>query len=191
MLKKEFIERTGFEPSDSDYKLIEQQYYAFDGDKDAFCKKWMDENGVQKLYDNAVSKITQLEFRLGDARGEIVKLEKRINKLEKWTPANTTGTRFAQDDYEALISSCNRLNEEITKEEIREYIHKITGFDKDKIEFVDEVNTYEVNCENMLRISGTYERVPVYYALDWNYARFDCIDYKWELINGYLVPYND
>jgi len=37
MLKSEFIERTGFEPTAEEYAEIEERYYNFDGDKDAFC----------------------------------------------------------------------------------------------------------------------------------------------------------
>ena len=35
MMMSEFIERTGFEPSAEEYENIEEQYYNFDGDKDA------------------------------------------------------------------------------------------------------------------------------------------------------------
>lgn len=38
MMMSEFIDRTGFEPTTSEYERIEKAYYDFDGDKDAFCK---------------------------------------------------------------------------------------------------------------------------------------------------------
>ena len=38
MMMSEFTERTGFEPMAEEYVEIEQQYYNFDGNKDAFCK---------------------------------------------------------------------------------------------------------------------------------------------------------
>ena len=41
MMKSEFIERTGYEPDDYEYRLIEESYYAFPGDKNAFCKQWL------------------------------------------------------------------------------------------------------------------------------------------------------
>lgn len=40
MLKSEFVQRTGFIPSDQEYHYIEEAYYEFDGDKDAFCRRW-------------------------------------------------------------------------------------------------------------------------------------------------------
>ena len=40
MMMSEFIERTGYQPSHEEYSHIEESYYHFDGDKDAFCKQW-------------------------------------------------------------------------------------------------------------------------------------------------------
>ena len=39
MMISEFIERTGFEPTASEYAKIEKAYYDFNGNKDEFCKK--------------------------------------------------------------------------------------------------------------------------------------------------------
>ena len=41
MMMNEFTERTGYTPSFEEYHFIEQSYYDFDGDKDAFCKQWL------------------------------------------------------------------------------------------------------------------------------------------------------
>ena len=37
MMISEFIERTGFEPTASEYVKIEEAYYDFNGNKDEFC----------------------------------------------------------------------------------------------------------------------------------------------------------
>ena len=39
MMKSEFIERTGFEPTEAEYREIEAEYMGCDIDKDEFCKK--------------------------------------------------------------------------------------------------------------------------------------------------------
>ena len=44
MLVSEFIDRTGYQPSAEEYAEIEQAYYVFDGDKDAFCRAWCKAN---------------------------------------------------------------------------------------------------------------------------------------------------
>lgn len=41
MMMSEFTERTGYKPSSEEYHFIEESYYDFPGDKDAFCKQWM------------------------------------------------------------------------------------------------------------------------------------------------------
>ena len=38
MLVSEFIDRTGYRPTAEEYADIEEAYYVFDGDKDAYCR---------------------------------------------------------------------------------------------------------------------------------------------------------
>ena len=45
MMMSEFIDRTGFEPTAKEYAKIEEAYYNFDGDKDAFCKAFVKDGG--------------------------------------------------------------------------------------------------------------------------------------------------
>ena len=40
MMISEFIERTGYEPSYEEYRIIEESYYEFEGNKDEFCRWW-------------------------------------------------------------------------------------------------------------------------------------------------------
>ena len=49
MMMSEFIKRTKFEPTCEEYDAIEQEYYNFPGDKDAFCRKWLRNGGIQRL----------------------------------------------------------------------------------------------------------------------------------------------
>lgn len=44
MLLSEFIDRVGYQPTAEEYAEIEQAYYVFDGDKDAFCRAWRKAN---------------------------------------------------------------------------------------------------------------------------------------------------
>lgn len=44
MLMQEFIDSTGYTPENvEEYNSIEQEYYNFPGNKDAFCKAWKEE----------------------------------------------------------------------------------------------------------------------------------------------------
>lgn len=40
MMIQEFTARTNYQPEYEEYKYIEESYYEFDGDKDAFCQQW-------------------------------------------------------------------------------------------------------------------------------------------------------
>lgn len=40
MMMSEFIERTGYQPSNEEYAHIEESYYTFPGNKDEFCAQW-------------------------------------------------------------------------------------------------------------------------------------------------------
>ncbi len=52
MLISEFIERTGFNPTEDYYHTeIEPEYDRSDLDKDAWCKQWKKNGGIQKAYD--------------------------------------------------------------------------------------------------------------------------------------------
>lgn len=61
MMKHEFTARTGYDPSDEEYKYIELSYYESNLQKDAFCKAWV--NNGRKAWE------VEYEFRqrMGDA----------------------------------------------------------------------------------------------------------------------------
>ena len=47
-MKSEFIERTNYNPNCDEYRMIEESYYEFIGNKDEFCKQWLiDKNSGQ------------------------------------------------------------------------------------------------------------------------------------------------
>ena len=60
MMMSEFIERTGFEPTAKEYAKIEEAYYDFDGDKDAFCKAFVKDGGARKLCKARAAEIDRL-----------------------------------------------------------------------------------------------------------------------------------
>ncbi len=64
MMRSEFIERTGFEPTADEYSEIEEEYYGFDGDKDAYCKQWKKNGGIERLMRRRATRIEELEREL-------------------------------------------------------------------------------------------------------------------------------
>lgn len=71
MLMSEFTERTGFQPTADEYSRIEEEYYHFDGDLDAFCKSFVENGGVEKACKARAAEIERL-------RGQMLELEKQF-----------------------------------------------------------------------------------------------------------------
>ena len=62
MLLQEFINRTGFTPSEDCYKeLIEPAYLASQLDKDAWCAHWVENGGLQSAYEYEHAKYIKAE----------------------------------------------------------------------------------------------------------------------------------
>lgn len=196
MMISEFIERTGFEPTASEYAKIEKAYYDFNGNKDEFCKAFVKNGGEKKIYKARAEEIAQLKSQLVEMekqyKSEMEAREKQIAELNadldrelEWKPCDGSGTNMTQERYEHL-ANCGQV---MSDEEAKEFIADECGFDPEKIHILHEVNTYEVNKHRRLRVAGTFDRAPVYESSDWNYIRFDCACFMYEFINGQLCFY--
>lgn len=196
MMMSEFIERTGFQPTASEYVKIEEAYYDFDGDKDAFCKAFANNGGELKIYKARAEEIARLNSQLleieKEHKKEIADRDRRIEQLTaeldrelEWKPAANTGTNMEQRRYEDLASAGRQM----TDDEAKAFIADECGFAPEKIRILHEASAYEVNKHSRLRKSATFDRKPVYEATDWNYVRFDCACFMYELVNGKLRFY--
>lgn len=196
MMMSEFIERTGFEPSAEEYEKIEEQYYNFDGDKDAFCTNWLTQGGILRCCKERALKIEQLNSKILEiehmSRMEDKKLQQRIADLEaqldrelEWKPCTGSGTNMDQERYEQLASAGKVLSDQ----EAKELIADECGFSPEKITIIHTASSYEVNKYRQLRQAAEYDRKPVYESTDWNYIRFDCASFMYELVNGELEFY--
>ena len=203
MMMQEFTERTGVTPTFQEYRDIEVDYYAFDGDKDAFCKAWVAAGGPVKLYAARAHRIEQLESCLmergKDYEAQLKQLKTRIAALEldlekelDWQDTDGAGTNMEQGRYEHLLAACTPGHGDprvLTEEEAKQLIHEEFGFDPEMVEIIAEVSTYQVNKYHQLRKKETFERVPCYEATDWNYVRFNCRGWQYEMVNGQLRNY--
>lgn len=79
----------------------------------------------------------------------------------------------------------------MTDAEAVELIASEFGFSADKIEIVHKIATYEISRHNRLRKTGEIERPPVSDATDWNYVRFNCARWWYEMIDGQLHKFYD
>ena len=81
MMMKEFTDRTGFEPTCDEYAEIEEAYYQFDGNKDEFCRRFISEGGIQKVYEARAEKIALLKSKLVESDKL---LRQTMDDYEKW-----------------------------------------------------------------------------------------------------------
>lgn len=83
MTRQEFIDRTGFTPTEDHFKAIHEEYMAAgDGvDKDTFCERWLKNNGPQQAYDWMHSRLEGTEGELAAAKETNRELGNRIADL--------------------------------------------------------------------------------------------------------------
>lgn len=193
MMMNEFTERTGIEPTAEEYGMIEEMYYEFDGDKNAFCKTFVEKNlmlevqreivkAVREKVEDLNKDIIFVNKALHDAKCRIAKLEADLEREQEWKPYEYR-ENAKQADYEKLANAGAR---ELTDAEAIELLADWWGFQPDKIKIIRTVNKIEINRHNRCRKCGEYDRDPLYEATDWNYIRFDCGMMTYEMINGDL-----
>ena len=202
MLKEEFIARTGYTPTNEEYKAIEEDYYAFDGDKDAFCKAFDVEafktgylareiEKLRRINENLNTRIDALEAELSKCAAENVDLKTELEKEQEWEHSNGAGTNMEQEVYESLV----RGGYEMKEAEAKAWIRDNFGFAEDLVEILHEASTMEVSRHHKLRVAETFHRPPIYEATDWNYARFNVLvrgaTHRWEVVNGELMEYGE
>lgn len=193
MLLEEFVQRTGFEPSQNDYCIIEQQYMKFEGDKDQFCEKWIKENGIQQVYDDKINLINELQSQIEDLETVNERLKNELEMSQGWKLTDKAGTNMSQNDYLDLSKSVIEIAGEpgyLMPDHAKAKINEITGMEIDRIILIYAVETYEINFQKRLRIKDKFTRCPYFFSTDWNYFRFNCNGWSWEIVNGELYQYN-
>ena len=81
MTRQEFIDRTGFTPTEDHFKAIHEEYMAAGVDKDTFCERWLKNNGPQQVYDWMHSRLEGTEGELAAVKDTNRELGNRIADL--------------------------------------------------------------------------------------------------------------
>lgn len=190
MMLEEFEALTGIYPTHELYEAIEAAYYAFDGDKAAFCKAYKNNTDflAQKVQTAAQRKRCEMQDRQQKEQKataeKIAELEKRLEAEQEWKPYVDTDN-YQQERYDELKSAGRVMSDD----EAKALLYDWYGFAKEKIKIHHSIPRYEVNRHRELRKVGEIERLPLYEATDWNYIRFDCGCMSYELINDDLRPF--
>lgn len=78
MMIGEFIQLTGFEPTQEEYLEIEAEYMGCDIDKTKFCKDWKRNGGIQRLSRIRARRIEELEAQLATLQSQSEKRETEL-----------------------------------------------------------------------------------------------------------------
>lgn len=118
------------------------------------------------------------------------KLEEQIDRIAEWEHVPNMGTQLSQKDYEHLTAE-GVGSRVLTDDEAKQLIENEFGFSARRIKIIREVKTYKSSkpLGGICKVENIYNRKPVYNATDWNYIRFNCADWYYEMINGQLYQY--
>lgn len=141
MMMSEFIERTGFEPTCEEYAEIEEAYYEFHGNKDEFCKQFVEHDGEKKVCDARVQRIAQLKSKIVEVEKgfirdiqqkeqEIARLTAALDREQEWKPYKCEWN-VKQEDYERLEKDC--CTEDMADSKAVELIASEFGFVPERI----------------------------------------------------------
>lgn len=202
MMMSEFIERTGFDPTYEEYAAIEEAYYNFSGNKDEFCKQFVEHDGEKKVYASRVQRIAQLKSKIVEMEKDFMQeLQKKEQEVARLTAALDREQEWKlyecqwnvkQEEYERLEKDC--CTEDMPDSKAVELIASEFGFVPDRIKIIHEVALYEINRHRQLRKVGTVKRQPLYNATDWNYIRFNVhgnVTMSYEMHDGELKLFNE
>jgi hypothetical protein len=205
MMLSEFVERTGFEPMPAEYAKIEEAYYNFNGDKDAFCAAFVAGDGEKKIYQARAAEIERLNGKILDLdktfQQSSAEYERRLAFFQaeldrelEWKPYEFT-QNIPQAEYAELTKCVDSGSARyMTDDEALDWVCQEFGFDRSQVTILHEINEQEINRHNLCRASGRkIDRRPVYCATDYYYIRFNagCGAWQWEAWNGQLHPFYD
>lgn len=140
---------------------------------------------AEKERDKAISESKFYMEEHNKIATELEKVKAELDKALEWKDCENMGTNMSEKDYLKLKESGKVL----TKQKAIDLIASEFGFDPEKITILSTVQTFEVSKYHRTRVKESLVRDPVYDATDWNYIRFNCSDWYYEMINGQLKQY--
>lgn len=117
MMKSEFIERTGFEPTEAEYREIEAEYMGCDIDKDEFCKTWKKQGGIQRLMRLRARRIEELEAELVKEKNDHDRMDAQYcEKINRLNDEKNSELDILKHDNEVLKSNQKGIADQLVKE---------------------------------------------------------------------------
>jgi hypothetical protein len=120
MMKSEFIERTGFEPTEAEYREIEAEHMGCDIDKDEFCKTWKKQGGIQRLMRLRARRIEELEAELVKEKNDHDRMDAQYcEKINRLNDEKNSELDILKHDNEVLKSNQKGIADQLVKESER------------------------------------------------------------------------
>lgn len=136
MLISEFIDRTGFRPTEDYYHtVIEPEYNASDLEKDAWCKQWKKNGGIQKAYDalkeqaaNEYANVLSLESKNSELSKMIASMDEDLTKYKELSETAMSDLNEAQEREQSMMYELLEISEKYSSAELREIVINAIGF---------------------------------------------------------------
>lgn len=136
MLISEFIDRTGFRPTEDYYHtVIEPEYNASDLEKDAWCKQWKKNGGIQKAYDalkkqaaNEYANVLSLESKNRELNKMIASMDEDLTKYKELSETAMSDLNAAQEREQSMMYELLEISEKYSSAELREIVINTIGF---------------------------------------------------------------
>lgn len=136
MLISEFIDRTGFRPTEDYYHTeIEPEYNRSNLDKDAWCKQWKKNGGIQKAYDalcrqasNEYANVLSLESKNRELNKMIASMDEDLTKYKELSETAMSDLNAAQEREQSMMYELLEISEKYSSAELREIVINAIGF---------------------------------------------------------------
>ncbi len=136
MLISEFIDRTGFRPTEDYYRTeIEPVYNRSNLDKDAWCKQWKKNGGIQKAYDalkeqaaNEYANVLSLESNNRELNKMIASMDEDLTKYKGLSETAMSDLNAAQEREQSMMYELLEISEKYSSAELREIVINAIGF---------------------------------------------------------------
>lgn len=118
------------------------------------------------------------------ANGNLVK---KLAAIEAWQPW-INPDEYPEAMYMRLKNSVKATGQYVLAEdEAKNLIREEFGFAPECVTILRTTPLYKKNYQGRIREDGAREAEPLFSSSDWNYIRFECGGYTWEMQDGELV----
>ena len=136
MMINEFVDLTGFKPTDDYYHTeIEPIYERSDMDKRDWCKQWKKNGGIQKAYDalreqaaNEYANVLSLESKNRELSKMIASMDEDLTKYKELSETAMSDLNAAQEREQSMMYELLEISEKYSSAELREIVINAIGF---------------------------------------------------------------